>query len=665
MDRNTIIGILLIAVIFIGFSYYNNLKLKKAYEREIIVADSLYQAKDYETARTTYRKAFSYKPKNPYPEQKIREINQIIGVPFSQADTIQEKLPVEKKPDEIPVPETVTGTLLSPEEQKDIYGSFAGSVEGEKEFYTLENNLIKINFSTLGGRVYSAELKKYTTYDSLPLILFNGDSTIFGFEFFTRDNKAIATNNLYFSPIANGKNLIANNSARTISMLLQIEQEKYIEYIYTLEPNSYMLDVDINIVGMKDIFPANLNSLDLSWEIFLPQQEKGRQNENMYTSIKYKYYQDEVDGFREKSSKDLEEREITTKVRWLAFKDQFFSSVLIADNYFLNAWVQSQQLPESAKHLRHFLTKLGIPYEGKSKETVNLSFYFGPNHFNTLKKYNLELEELVSMGKNIVRWINRFAIIPVFNWLNKYINNYGIIILLLTIIIKMVLFPLTYKSFLSQAKMRVLKPQVDEINARYPKKEDAMKKQQATMAFYKKAGVSPMGGCLPMLLQFPILFAMFRFFPTSIELRQQGFLWAHDLSTYDSILDLPFNIPMYGDHVSLFTLLMTASTIITMKINSPSTSGSPQMPGMKGMMYIMPIMFMLILNKFSAGLTYYYFLANIITFAQNMISKRFVNEDEILKKLQENKKKPVKKSKWQQRLEAAAKQRGSRPPKKR
>ncbi len=663
MDRNTIIGILLIGAIFIGFSYFNNQKLKKAYEKEIIVADSLFQAKDYETARNSYRKALSYRPNIPYPREKIQEINQITGIPIASSDTLQQEIPEEQKPEEISVPRTVAGTL-SPEDRQNMYGLFAGAVVGEKEFYTLENNLIKVNLSTLGGRVYSAELKNYSTFDSLPLILFDGDSTVFGFKFFTWDNKPIETNNLYFLPSADAKSMVADNSSRAVSMRLQVEPYKYIEYVYTLEPNSYMVDLDINLVGMKDIFAGNLNSLDLNWEIYLPQQEKGRQNENNYTSIKYKYYQDEVSGFREKSSKDLEENEITTKVRWLAFKDQFFSSVIIADNYFLNAWVQSQKLPDSPKYLRYFQTELGVPFGGKDSEIINLRFYFGPNHYNTLRKYDLDMEELVSMGKSIIRWINQFAIIPVFTWLNKSINNYGIIILLLTLIIKMVLFPLTYKSFLSQAKMKVLKPQVDEINARFPKKEDAMKKQKATMALYKRAGVSPMGGCLPMLLQMPILFAMFRFFPTSIELRQEGFLWAHDLSTYDSILDLPFNIPIYGDHVSLFTLLMTISTIVTMKINSPATGGSSQMPGMKGMMYIMPIMFMLILNNFSAGLTYYYFLANLITFGQNMISKRFVNEEEILKKLQENKKKPAKKSKWQQRLEAATKQKGYRPPKK-
>jgi YidC/Oxa1 family membrane protein insertase len=290
-----------------------------------------------------------------------------------------------------------------------------------------------------------------------------------------------------------------------------------------------------------------------------------------------------------------------------------------------------------------------------------MKLYYGPNHISTLRKEGFDLEKLVFLGKNIIGWINRFVIIPVFNWLEKYIASYGIIILILTILIKIVLFPLTFKSYQSTAKMQVLKPQIEELGKKFPKKEDAMKKQQATMDLYKRAGINPMGGCLPMLLQMPILFAMFRFFPVSIELRQEHFLWATDLSTYDSILALPFTIPMYGDHISLFTLLMTASTLLTMKMTG-STPGQDQ-PGMKLMMYMMPVMFMVMLNNWSSGLTYYYFLANILTYLQNIVSKRFIDDKKVLATLEENRKKPLKKSKWQQRLEEAAKQRGIQPSK--
>jgi YidC/Oxa1 family membrane protein insertase len=347
----------------------------------------------------------------------------------------------------------------------------------------------------------------------------------------------------------------------------------------------------------------------------------------------------------------------------VAFKNQFFSSVLIAGKPFENATVDYINLPEEDRFLKKFVAEIGVPFSHSPDESVDMKFYFGPNKYNLLKKYKeYELKDLVTVGRGIIKWINQFVIISIFDWLSRFIGNYGIIILLLTIIIKVGLLPLTYRSYLSQAKMKVLKPQIDELNKKYPKGKE-MEKQQATMALYKKAGASPFGGCLPQLLQFPILFAMFRFFPTSIELRQESFLWAKDLSTYDSILHLPFNVPLgYGDHVSLFTLLMTVSTIISMRVSSQSTASTQQMPGMKTMMYIMPVMFMFILNSFSAALTYYYFLANMITFGQNWLFKQFIDEEDLLRKMQARQAKPKKKSSWQQRMEKMARERGYRPP---
>ena len=662
MDKNSIIGIILIAAIFILFGWFNTQKTRKAYEEEISVADSLFDARNYEAARLAYRKALTYKENEDYVYERIDRINSII---IPDTVSIDSATTNEIKPEETKrqLVESVEKTVdYSDEEMQNRYGAFSSSVSGENSFINLENDKVKIELSTLGGRVYSAEIKNYQTHDSLPLILFDGDSTEFGLRFFTIDNKPIETKMFYFKPVKEKTSFDASSSKQSVPLRLEVDEDRYIEFLYTLEPGSYMVDLNITLFGMDEIIAGNLNSLDLNWGIYMPQQEKGRQNENDYSSLKYKFFEGEVAGSRMRSSKDVEEEDIPTKIKWVGFKDQFFSSVIIADNFFINGYVRSEQLV-SEKYFRNMRTELGIPYEGKNKEIINLSFYFGPNHFQTLKKYGMELKELVYLGKSIIRFINQYVIIAIFNWLNNFIGNYGIIILILTLIIKTALFPFTFKSYMSQAKMRVLKPQVDEINAKFPKKEDAMKKQQAVMALYKKAGASPMGGCLPMLLQMPVLFAMFRFFPSSIELRQEGFLWAHDLSTYDSILNLPFEIPMYGDHVSLFTLLMTVSTIITMKINSPAT-GSTQMPGMKGMMYIMPVMFMLILNKFSAGLTYYYFLANMITFGQNLITKRFVDEEAILKKLAENKKKPAQKSKWQKRLEEASKSRGYKSRKK-
>jgi len=665
MDRNTIVGLLLIGVIFLGYSYYNNSKLEKAYTKEIARADSLLTLKDYDQALIAYRKAKTYRPKEIYPQMKINEINKVAGYTTAPVDTSRAITTPKNKSVGTQSPQAAQKQQDFPAGNTQQLGAFSKAAQGEQRFITMENDLLKVKIATRGGRLYYADLKKYHTFDTLPLVLFNGDSTKFGFQFFTADNHAIETNNLYFKPLTDKKHFVADTGAVSLTMRLEIAENKYIDYTYTLKPNDYMIDYNLEIVGMKDVFARGINSVDLSWNMYLPKQEKGRQNEDYYAAIKYKYYGGDVDGFRERSNKAEEERNVSNRISWLAFKDQFFSSVLIGDKPFLNAWVKSTKTPDLKKYLRYYEAKLAVPYTGQKDEIFKMRFYLGPNKFTTLNKYGIGLENLVYLGKNIIRWINQYVIIVMFNWLNKFIGNYGIIILLLTIIIKMVLFPLTYKSFLSQAKMRVLKPQVDAISAKFPKKEDAMKKQQATMGLYKKAGVSPLGGCLPMLLQMPILFAMFRFFPTSIELRQQSFLWATDLSTYDSILTLPFNIPMYGSHVSLFTLLMTVSTIVTMKINSPTQSGSSQMPGMKGMTYIMPLFFMLILNNYSAGLTYYYFLANLITFGQNMLTKQFVDEDAILKKLETNKKEPPKKSKWQQRLEQASKQKGYRPSRRR
>jgi YidC/Oxa1 family membrane protein insertase len=401
----------------------------------------------------------------------------------------------------------------------------------------------------------------------------------------------------------------------------------------------------------------------MKWEIFVPQHEQLKKNENQYTSLFYRHYKEDVEFFRAKTSKEAQQEDIPTQVEWVAFKNQFFSSVLIAEGAFSNALLESTTLPDENKYLKNFKAEVGLPFQRQANETISMKMFFGPNKFKLLKNYKqYKLDELVSVGKGIIRWINQFVIIPIFDWLSRFMGNYGLIILLLTIIIKIGLLPLTSRSYLSQARMKVLKPQVDEITQKFPKGKE-LERQQATMALYKKAGVSPMGGCLPMLLQFPILFAMFRFFPTSIELRQEAFLWAKDLSTYDAIISWNQAIPVLGNHISLFTLLMTISTIISMKM-SDTTASSQQIPGMKSMMYIMPVMFMFMLNNFSAGLTYYYFLANVITIGQNYLFKQFVDEKEILRKIEEKKAKPVKKSKFQQRLEVMAKQSGYKTAKK-
>jgi YidC/Oxa1 family membrane protein insertase len=654
MDRNTITGLILIFVIFIGFSIYNSNKANKAFEKVVLIAESDYAKGDLETARSEYINALRLKPNQPDVIAKINEINLKLGI--SSEKQKSDSLSLLPTKSDIPISKS---SVVQPDINQ--YGVFATSATGENDFITLENSKIELKISLKGGRVYSARMKDYRTFDSLPLVLFSGDSTVFGFNFFTADNKAVQTNNLYFKPVSDQKSFKVGSQPESVVLRLFAGDDKYIEYKYTLAPDKYIVDFNVTLKSMEGIIASNQNSLTLDWKMYIPQQEKGRQNEETYSNITYKYYHDDVTYLKKRQSKELEKVDITTKLSWVAFQDQFFSSVIVSNDFFLNGSLSSTRTLISKKYTRYYTSEVGVPYNPASSNAISMKLYYGPNSFTILKKEGLELDKLVFLGMNIIGWINRFAIIPIFNWLNHFIRNYGIIILILTIIIKVVLFPLTFKSYQSQAKMQVLKPMVEELGKKFPKKEDAMKKQQATMDLYKRAGVNPMGGCLPMLLQMPILFAMFRFFPVSIELRQAHFLWATDLSTYDSILTLPFTIPMYGNHVSLFTLLMTASTLLTVKMTG-SSPGSDQ-PGMKMMMYMMPVMFMLILNNFSAGLTYYYFLANMLTYAQNMISKRFINADAVLAKLEENKKKPLKKSKWQQRLESAAKQRGINPPK--
>ncbi len=613
MDRNSIIGIVLIGLILIGYSIFTK-PARDAQMEAIRHSDSI--------ARVERQRQLEQQQNSVLNEQSA-DIP-----PGANSDSVDRMI------------------------QQRNYGVFTSGLSGDEEFITLENELLKLEFSTRGGRPYTATLKEYSTYDGRPVVLFDGDSSRFDLQFFA-DNRRINTGDLYFVPGTDKQHLKANEAEQSLTMRLDITEKAFIEYTYTMYPGKYMIDFDIRLKGLEQFRTDNMTYL---YEIYFPSTEKGFQNENNYTTLYYRYKQGDIEKFSMRSKKSIQEETAVTQLEWIAYKHQFFSTVFIAKDYLTSAYMMNERFEEPGEFIRHFSSEVDLPYARMSDQTMPMAFYFGPNHYTTLKKYeDWKLKNLVTVGGSIIRWLNEYVIIPIFNWLNRSISNFGIIILLLTLILKTALFPLTYKSYKSQAVMRVLKPQVDEINEKYPKKEDAMKKQQATMDLYKRAGANPLGGCLPMLLQMPILYAMFRFFPTSIELRGESFLWADDLSTYDSILDLPFTIPMYGDHVSLFTILMTVTTILSMKINN-QMSTSNAMPGMKTMMYIMPVMFMLFLNSFSAALTYYYFLANVITLGQNFVFKKFTDEDAILRKINARKAKPKKKSKWQARLEEMTKQ---------
>ena len=478
MDRNTLTGIGLIFLIFIGFSIYNTSRSNKAFEKTIIVADSLYKKGDFEKAKTEYIRALRFKSNQADVILKLNDINQKLGIPGTESKT--DSFAVKSvAPKVLPEKKALLTSNLNQ------FGAFSSAASGENDFITLENNKLVLKIALKGGRVYSARLKDYRTYDSLPLILFNGDSTVFGFNFFTVDNKAIETNYLYFKPITTEKSFVVTSHPQSVKLRLNVDTGKYIEYTYTLAPDKYMVDFNVRFNSLENVIAPNQSNLTLDWKMLIPQQEKGRQNEEYYTTIKYKYFQNDVDGFRQRSTKP-EQKEIATKLSWVAFQDQFFSSVIITNDFFLNGSLSSSGNIPGQKYIRYYTCEVGVPFNVSSSNAIGMKMYFGPNNFKTLKKEGLQLESLVSLGKNIIGWINRFVIIPIFHWLEKYIRSYGIIILILTILIKVVLFPLTFKSYQSQAKMQVLKPMVEELGKKFPKKEDAMKKQQATMDLYKR-----------------------------------------------------------------------------------------------------------------------------------------------------------------------------------
>ena len=552
---------------------------------------------------------------------------------------------------------------------KDKFGVFASASTGEEQFWTLENKLQKITVTNKGGFIKQVELKDYKTYDSLPLISFDPETAVFDLSFFS-NNRIINTSQLFFQPFVNGQpyqggdlttsdgdSLVFAMRAYTDNGNGQRNENQYFEYVYTLYDNNYMLDFDLRTVGLKDVIANNINYMNLDWQVDLMQHEKDV-DRFINTTVYYKTMtENEVDRLEDRKRK---EETINSSINWVSFKERFFCNVLVAKNGFSSAKISSntEKGKKNPKYFKTMGSSLEIPYNVNAEvNEFPMSFYFGPNHFKTLKKYDLKLQRQIDVGNFfLIRWIN-YGVIYVFDWLGSYGWNYGIVILILTILIKIILFPIAFKSYKSTAITRVLKPEMEEIAAKYPKEEDAMKKQQAVMNLQKQAGASPTSGCIPMLLQFPILIAVFRFFPSSIELRQQSFLWAEDLSTYDSILDLPFRIPGYGDHVSLFCLLMTITTFIYTYVNNKQmdTTANPQMKGMKIMMYLMPIMFLGIFNSYSAGLSYYYMLANIITFIQMFVFRKMIDEDKVRATIEENKRKPMKKSRFQQRLEAAQK----------
>ena len=537
------------------------------------------------------------------------------------------------------------------------YKDFSVSANGIKEIVTIENENIKVYVSTKGGVVEKVELKKYNRYGKKePLILFDKDSTFQQIKFDAYTNMKFSTDSFYFKT---SEKAIVVSGTESKTMVLKLETATagtYIEYVYTLKGNDYMLDYDVNFVGMQTIISNKAHGVKMHWAQNMPAQEKDIKKERETATV---YYNQAIEGVDNINARKNEEFLLNEQnIKWVSFKQHFFNSTLIADTEFSKeeSFVKTNENPASTTIVKRIEAQLTIPYKHTANEKFGMAFYFGPTHYYTLKNYNLDLDKMIPTGFSVFSYINKWMVIPLLNSMPNI--NTGIMILLLTLILKTILFPIAYKTYMSSSKMRVLKPEIDEINDKFKDNADPMKKQQETMALYRRAGANPLSGCLPMLLQFPILIALFAFFPASIEMRQKAFLWTDDLSTYDSIYNFGFEVWGYGDHVSLFALLMFVSTIIYTWMNSSMLQPQQtQMPGMKYMMYLMPVIFLAVMNSYAAGLSWYYFLANVITFLQTFAMKKFIDDGKIRDKLLANMKKPEKKSGFQSKLEEMAKQR--------
>ncbi len=518
----------------------------------------------------------------------------------------------------------------------------------DASYYKLSNDKVEIEFTTRGAQPYSVKIKDYKAYDSTDLYLIKPEASQMGISIFAGEN--INTKDFVFQ--------VADYNDSTIVMQLPFANGGYIQQKFWLSEGSYMMQNELSFINMDGLIPRNVSMLDIDWSVVIPRLEKGYKNEKQYSKLDYYFAGDkkpEVIGRGRDGNKRID-----TKMKWFAFQQQFFSAIVTSPDEFASADLSIKYFAEDdpSRNLMACSAKLRSDFQpGSNNITIPYEYYFGPNDYRTLKSFDQKYEKIVPLGGWLVAWFSRLVIIPSFDFLGKFIHNYGLVILLMTIFIKLLISPLTVKSYASSARMQVLKPEIDKLNQKYPNEKDAMKKQQAMMDLYSKAGVSPMGGCLPMLLQMPILFAMFRFFPASIELRQQKFLWADDLSSYDSIWDFGINIPLLGDHLSLFALLMAVTMFIYSKMTSAQMSDDPNMAGMKFMsVWLMPIMMFFICNNLSAALSYYYLLSNIITMGMTWYIRKFVvTEEKVRNDMMLNANKPKQKSKWQQRLEEAQK----------
>ncbi|MCH5173152.1 MAG: membrane protein insertase YidC [Bacteroidales bacterium] len=597
MDKNSLTGIILIALILFGFTFYQSSEQRKRLEAQ-------------------------------------RQLDSI-ALAQMPVDTVG----IAGLPEAAGMPATAV--------YKDSLLEAAHGAEAS--IFTLENEVLKIDFTSKGAQPYSALIKKYKSYGGGDLYLFKDGGAEYAVSIYA--GQYLRSSDFNFT--------LAERTDTSLTFRLPFSGGGYIEQRYSLAPGSYKLDNLLSFVGMDEVIPRNVGSFDIDFNVTVPRMEKGYKNESQYSKLDY-YFSGEKKpneiGRGRSASKN-----IGSRLSWFAFQQQFFSAIMRAPEEFSNGELSLNMHQEGDPDgiLMDCSARMRSDFRPAATVSVPYEFYFGPNHFTTLKSFDHKYEKIIPLGGWLVGWFTRYAIIPMFNFFSRFIGNFGLIILLMTIVIKIVLFPFTYKSYSSSPKIQALKPFLDDINKKYPKQEDALKKQQATMNLYKRAGVSPMGGCLPTLLTLPILWAMFRFFPASIELRQQPFLWCDDLSSYDSIIDYGMHIPILGDHLSLFALLMAVVMWLYSKMttaNQPA-SDDPTASSMRFMtLWMMPVMMFFICNSLSAALSYYYLLSQLIAIIQTWVIKKFfVHPEEIQARVRASAGKPMPKSKWQQRLEEAQK----------
>lgn len=679
MNKNTLLGLLFMAAIILGFMYLNRPSEEELRARRELAEQ---QAAD-EARKSAQGDVLTVDSVSPDELANIRATVRQYGRRDSVSDVYTLKAPhatiavngagaisgtVTAGGMEVPVADIVTpnrkdfpratlasavATLKADLDGVAKYQGFARYLTGDSTTVKLANKDITLELSNKGGMIARASLNDYDAYDSTAVELFAPGRDAYSFTL-TSATRRYETREFYFTPVV--------ESDSTVLMQLDLGAGAVFGLRYTLPKEGYLVQIDMVQEGMQSVIPPSTASIDFHWNSLMERTEAGRVFEERNSALYYQLAGGDVDNLSE-SGDDSED--LTQRLKWIGFKNQFFSAVMIARTNFTSAELRSSELKDNPDFIKAMGVDATLEYSSTHANPASFTLFLGPNSYPLLKGLeknispddNLHLTKLIPLGWSLFRWINTLITIPVFDFLGKYISNYGIIILLLTIFIKLILFPFTYKSYMSQAKMRVLQPEIKAINAKYPGQENAMKRQQETMALYSRAGASPFSGCLPMLLQLPILVALFQFFPSAIELRGESFLWAKDLSAPDAILSWNFNIPLisstFGNHISLFCLLMTVTNIIYTKINMQSQPSSEGMPGMKWMMYLMPVMFLFFFNNYAAGLSYYYFISLLITIVQTYVFRHIVDEEKVRATMAANARKPKKKSGFMARLEEA------------